>query len=283
MTAATLTTPHTTPHQMDLDLRALVDAVAEGNDVELNRRRSALIRNLVTLMVAADLAGRGRVAQALRPRQFAEEATVRVQWGRGMPEAVRDMTLRFPEIADDADQVAQLYLTRPDAFSVAGVAVDDMLARIQGMLVMAIARGEGVENFKDAAAEVTDLSRPRLETVFRTNVATAYAAGRASAAMRHDEIVGFKRVTTRDSATRRNHDAARGQVYSKNDPSLGWFLLPWGYNCRCTDVPVTRRQARRAGMDFTRGSDRLVTPTWPANAFPDPGFEQSGIASIYGI
>lgn len=44
------------------------------------------------------------------------------------------------------------------------------------------------------------------------------------------------------------------------------------YNCRCSDVPVTRAMARRYGIEFDEQGEPVL-PEWPDAAQPDKGFK----------
>jgi SPP1 gp7 family putative phage head morphogenesis protein len=281
------TVPKAVPRRMDKDLHNLLNAIASDNDYEIQKIRDEIVRKLVMMMATADIAGRWRFIQDLKPKkkrfQTVEDKTVQVMWGKPLTEAVDDFARREPLLRDTGVEVAELYLGRSDAFSVAGVSTDETLNQIKGMLQMALARGMPQTDFKDAAEYVLEnFTRPRLETIFRTNIATAYAAGRLDQSRKTENVAGFRRISAKIVTTRPSHEAAHGHIYSKEDLRIAWFMLPWGYNCMCNDVPITIRAAKAQGMDFDR--DRMITPTWPANANPDKGFTAAGgVSGLYGI
>lgn len=284
--ATTTTVPKEVPRRMDVDLKNLLAAIISDNDYEIQSVRNEIVRKLVNMMATADISGRWRFIQQLKKSkksfQTVEEQTVQVAWGKPLTESVEDFAKREPLLRDTGVAVAELYLSRPDAFSIAGVSTDETLAQMKGMLQLALAKGMSQTVFKDAAEYVLEnFTRPRLETIFRTNIATAYASGRLDQSLSTENVAGFRRISARILTTRPNHEAAHGQYYSKLDRRISWFLLPWGYNCLCADVPITIRAAKTQGQEFE--GNRMITPTWPANAHPDARFASGGVSSLYGI
>lgn len=74
----------------------------------------------------------------------------------------------------------------------------------------------------------------RLETIFRTNMFNAYAAGRYRQLKEDADIYPYWRyVTAKDSAVRPAHRALEGKVFKSNDPFWSTHYPPNGFNCRC--------------------------------------------------
>ena len=103
---------------------------------------------------------------------------------------------------------------------------------------------------------------------------TAITEGQLAKA-RERGVLGFQRAATLDGDVRENHKMAHELYYSIDSPDLQWFKLPWGYNCRCRDKPITLMRALRNGWLDSNGNFVGMTRTqWEAEgARPDEGFE----------
>jgi len=103
------------------------------------------------------------------------------------------------------------------------------------------------------------------ETVFRTNVLSAFAAGRAAdlfspAGMQMAEY--FMHDAVLDD---RNDDERKcpgmicrelnGKVFRKDDPVAARLLSPLHYNCRCTEIELDATDVEDGGYDVADGSD----------------------------
>ena len=74
----------------------------------------------------------------------------------------------------------------------------------------------------------------RLETIFRTNMFNAYAAGRYRQLKEDADIYPYWRyVTAKDGAVRPTHRALEGKVFKADDPFWATHYPPNGFNCRC--------------------------------------------------
>ena len=74
----------------------------------------------------------------------------------------------------------------------------------------------------------------RLETIFRTNTAVAYAAGRYEHHMAVAKNYPYWRYNTReDSRVRASHAAMNGKVFRFDDPIWQTHYPPNGWGCRC--------------------------------------------------
>jgi SPP1 gp7 family putative phage head morphogenesis protein len=145
------------------------------------------------------------------------------------------------------------------AFTVAGVANADLIAGVQEALAGALVNGTTLEDFKAAVGAKLEaewmgtVKNPaaRLETIFRTNVQSAYNAGRYAQANDPDTRAlrpfwQFDAVT--DARTTPGCRAANGTVRPADDPWWSRNLPPRHYQCRATFHPLTRRQAERMGV-----------------------------------
>lgn len=164
------------------------------------------------------------------------------------------------------------------AFTVANVAKLDVLQDIQASLGKAQRDGQTLREWKDglvpqlqqkgwwgrggtvpelqAAGRVDEatgeirkgLTPQRLETIFATNMQSAYMAGRYSEMVEQAEERPFwEYVAILDSRTRPAHRAMNGRIFRYDDPGWGSFYPPCGYRCRCrvrnfSQADVTRRK-----------------------------------------
>lgn len=217
---------------------------------------------------------RAVVAWMMRqPSRFADETlTADAFFSKPFDEAVAAFLRRYPDVGLSPDDLAELYDER--GYTLAERAAAELEQTAREWVAYSLAHPDEVQlrDYRDLMQASYPAVRGYWETVYRTNVAQAYSDGQVAQARAVDGIVGFRRIATRDTTTRANHRAGHGQVVSKHDPRLDYYLGPWGFNCRCTTAPVTRTEAERRGLQFD-SVGRLVTPEWPADARPDEGFK----------
>ena len=110
-------------------------------------------------------------------------------------------------------------------------------------------------------AEVAQLGSPRrLKTIFRTNLQSAYMAGRFKNMMAaRDTHPYWMYRAILDGRTRAAHRALDGMVFHVDDPFTGVGFPPNGHNCRCRDVPMTDARLKRKGITPTDTTDLLET------------------------
>lgn len=172
-----------------------------------------------------------------------------------------------PERAADYLAAKGLRLTGPyweldgpqhsHVFTVAHLAKMDVLADIKAAVQGAIDAGETQRWFKQQLVEtlqkkgwwgpgewtdpltgdtkmVQQGSLRRLETIYRTNLQSAYMAGRHRQAMEQiDRAPWAQYLAVRDSRTRPAHAALHGKVFRLDSPAWSCISPPTGYNCRC--------------------------------------------------
>lgn len=98
--------------------------------------------------------------------------------------------------------------------------------------------------------EVVQLGSPwRIRTIIRTNVATAYNAGRYR---RQSEIAAarpyWQYLAIRDASSRPSHAAMHGKVFRADDPIWDTIYPANGFGCRCRVRALSERQVRRRGL-----------------------------------
>lgn len=171
---------------------------------------------------------------------------------------------------------------RARAFTVSGLHKLDQVSLVHKAIGDAMAAGRPMEEFKREMGKKLDgkLSSYRLETVYRTNVQSAYHAGRYSQMMQVSENMPWWRyVSVDDSRTRPSHKALHGLVRRYDDPFWDAFYPPNGFRCRCTVQALSDRQMERKGYEAGEGTPGMMvwidpqtgaeTPVVPR---PDLGF-----------
>lgn len=188
------------------------------------------------------------------------------------------------------------------AFTVAGVMKTDVLQDIRGALDIALKDGKTFAEFKKLLMPLLErkgwlgkgylvdgetgeiegkrLTPRRLDTIFRTNMQSAYMAGRFATQLENvDDRPYWEYVAVMDNRTRPAHRVLNGRVYRYDDPFWRTFYPPNGYRCRCR--VRTRSQADMERLDLPRSTsdgriaevDQVINrdgETRPTVAFKDP-------------
>lgn len=165
------------------------------------------------------------------------------------------------------------------AFTVAKAMQADILEDIRGMVDKAISQGTTLDQFRkelepslrakgwwgrkfiadeEGNVQKIQLGSPRrLQTIYNTNLQTAYQAGRWKGQMANVKSRPYwMYVAVMDSRTRPAHAALNGLVFRYNDPFWKSFYPPCGFSCRCH-----ARALDKAGLDerVKTGTARLET------------------------
>lgn len=121
------------------------------------------------------------------------------------------------------------------------------------------------------AAGITVQNPYQLETVYRLNVGSAYAAGRLSVIQNSPDlqsmIWGWEYVTVGDDRVRPSHAELDGVRKPKDDPFWRKYTPPWDYGCRCSTLEVYADEAELAsdsGSFVLPPSDEGfdISPAW---------------------
>lgn len=176
---------------------------------------------------------------------------------------------------DAFDGLAQRY--KMQAFTIAGVSDVRLIEQIKKALAATMESGGTAGDFEAAVNEITDaagverLARTQIDTVFQTNVQTAYQNGRFE--QMSDPAVAaalpywvFR--TAGDDRVRPAHAALDGFTARIGDTVWNRIYPPCGYNCRCT---VTAEGPDDVGED----ADLPGTPRIPMAAASVPDFMEA--------
>lgn len=140
------------------------------------------------------------------------------------------------------------------AFMVAGLAQEALVAQVQAALEAALRDGSTLEDFAaqvGASMETAWLGpTARIETIFRTNIMSAYNAGRYAQANDPDTRATrpyWRFVATLDTRTAPQCRAAHGVILPADHPWWQSHYPPMHHRCRCFVQTLTPRQAERLG------------------------------------
>lgn len=272
--------------QFTSDLNRLLKARASGNSRDADNAMLELAELIGNTMALSDLMGRRRMLlefDAKKKRnveavKFAEDDTPIVP-NIPFEEAVEDMIRREPRLARGAAEVSRLYSQR-HAFALAKSADLQVTKAIRDFIASALREGKSIPEASEVIAELggsEGFTRAYGETVYRTNVVTAYSAGRFREAMEPAvrEVIGaFEFIATLDSDCRENHAAAHKLMASQDDPIWERFTPPLGYNCRCTLKLVDKFELESLHRLDRAGRVVRWLPVSFSKAHPDQGFGQ---------
>ena len=108
----------------------------------------------------------------------------------------------------------------------------------------------------------------RVRTILRTNIQTAYSAGRYRRQRETIDTLPYWRYSAiLDSKTRASHAQMDGVVYRADNPIWQTIYPPNGFNCRCSVRALTEREVRNRGLRVLEGTDA------PFGFTPDEGWD----------
>ena len=220
--------------------------------------------------------------------------------------AIPDLSALFrlrPDRAADYLLAKGLKLTGPyweldgpahsHVFTVANLAKLDVLTDIKAAVQGAIDQGQTEKWFKDQLVEVLQRkgwwgkavtvdpdtmearviqqgSLRRLQTIYRTNLQSAYMAGRHRQALEQaDRAPWAQYLAVRDAKTRPGHAALHGQVFALDSPAFAVIAPPNGYNCRCRARYLSDRELAARGLKPAEDV-RVLEREPPGNRPVDP-------------
>lgn len=283
---------HSSARELDQGMKNLLlelaSPVVDVHKMEYRRRKLAEV--ISRKQAVADMIGRKRFLMEADARARSYGLKPALAFAATIPdivpnvefvEAVGDIVRREPRLAETAAKVSDLYSTER-AFAAVRSAEFSLTERLRKFVAEALKTGKTLPEAETVIQELSGWTRAYSETVFRTNVATAYASGRFQQATDpdlDDFVIGLRRVSVMDADTRENHRAAHGIVAKTSDPIWEKLGVPAGYNCRCSFELVDRIQAKRNGW---LTNSQLPLARTPAGAYNDPGFQNRAISDVYG-
>jgi SPP1 gp7 family putative phage head morphogenesis protein len=183
-------------------------------------------------------------------------------------------------------RLAEQYRVR--AFTVSKLARASMLQEVFDSMTRVLESGQSFGDWKKSLAHVweengwTGKAAWRVDTIFRTNIQTAYNVGRYKQMMAvADARPYWQYSAVNDSRTRPTHRALHGRVYRADSPFWDTWYPPNGHRCRCKVKTLSERQVRERGLEVRDGNGlgELIEPIGPNGPMParplmpDKGFE----------
>jgi SPP1 gp7 family putative phage head morphogenesis protein len=107
----------------------------------------------------------------------------------------------------------------------------------------------------------------RLETIYRTNLQSAYSVGRYQQMTEMAESRPYWQYRAiMDSRTRPRHAAMNGKVYDYQHPIWNSWYPPNGFNCRCYVKSLSRADVEERDLEIsTKGVDAKPDEGWNYN------------------
>ncbi len=169
------------------------------------------------------------------------------------------------------------------AFTASGVHNLRDIQAIADAIADAITNGTTIEEFRREIGHLLTGRRWQLESVFRTNIQTAYNVGRYRRQMETADMLPYWQYqAVNDSRTRPTHRALSGLIFPANHPFWQTWYPPNGYNCRCSVRALSEAEMRARGLNVETHdpTGELIEPIDPVTGhklparplIPDPGF-----------
>ncbi len=140
---------------------------------------------------------------------------------------------------------------RQRAFYVSGLARRDLVQLVSDGIEEALKNGETLEAFREriaAAIQAQGWHERRVELIFRTNMQTAYAAGRWKKIQAAKASRPYLQYVARMVRTRPSHAILHGLVYPVDHEFWNSNYPPNGFRCHCHAVSLSSRQVEKQGL-----------------------------------
>lgn len=245
------------------------------------------------LLLNADREGGGAIDLALPPLLFSGTTYAKTGSEAGpidpkisYVEAIKSMVEREPRLSTSYKDVQAAYMDQY-SFSLAKSSSLEITKKVQKVLSDAVKTKKVMRDPKRAIKEIGNWTSSYAETVYRTNLNTAYSDGifeQAKNPVLRGVVGGFRYTAIGDRVTRPNHAAAEGLTAPIDHPVWDTFKPPLGYNCRCALRSVTAKMMERDNLrikgHFVAGVDgvpfvnnnTLYRFLGARGASPDKGF-----------
>ncbi len=224
--------------------------------------------SLMSALMVADRLGTGSVPG---PDNFAEAV-----YGAGKP---------FREAID---------FFQAKALTIAGVARNDLVASVKDELLRTMEEGGNIKDFRNRIDEIfiskglDPLSDHHINTIYRTNMQTAFQAGRYVQLTKPHILKArpyWKYVSIRDGVTRPAHAEMNGKIFHHENAIWQIWYPPNGFNCRCQVVSLSAREIERDGLQVEENDisgtafEHINKETGEVKKYvldPDPGWGADG-------
>lgn len=172
-------------------------------------------------------------------------------------EGLMDFIRRYPTLADTAEELRQRY-SRENVFGLIRSFSLVLTKKIQDRITQAMEEGLPTKDVLEfIRKKIKDDTQIYADVVWRTNLNTAYNAGRQREAQRNPGfIVGFEFSATKDPDVRKNHLIVDSLRAPMEHEVWDFFTPPLGYNCRCVIRHITISEAAR--KQWLDKNDKLI-------------------------
>lgn len=180
---------------------------------------------------------------------------------------------------------------RMKAFTVSGYTSLEVLEAFLSKLDEAVKNGTTKEQFQEEMNEFLvekgyDPMNPwKSDTIFRTNLQTAYNAGHYKSMTRPAVLAArpyWQYVTAGDGEVRESHAMMAGRVYPADHPIWNIWFPPNGYKCRCTIVSLSQQQVTKRGLHVWESAPaKLQASGKPQIQYPDKGFNGNPAKQVW--
>lgn len=234
-------------------------------------------------MLASELLGRAHVVARARQQRvavaFAEEDPL-VDVPHYPPhEAIEFFRTKVPLTSKTIERLVRMARERGQA--VGEQLVTTLRDRMDTVLVEAMREGKGLRWFQNnlqeilARAGVGKANPFHVETIFRTNLTTAYTAGRIRQ-VEDDPAVAevfqwWQFDATIDGATTEVCRAMHGKVYRRDSAVWNAYTPPLHYNCRSDLIPASREDLDAEQLTVSRAAPEEQ---------PDVGFRTNNARAL---
>lgn len=168
--------------------------------------------------------------------------------------------LRARNVEPSAEFYARLEHLRQEAWTLSKISDVEQIEQVKQSLVKALAEGKSFREWQQALTpEMLALPRHYQETVFRTAMLSSYNGAKWTHFRAH---IGrrpiLRYIAVNDHRTRPAHHALHGLMMPVDEERWQQLAPPLGFNCRCTMVSLSDKQAKALG--YSGAPEKL--PTW---------------------
>lgn len=168
--------------------------------------------------------------------------------------ALKYWSVKVPVPKSEFDHLSDQ--ARAKAFTVSGLAQLDQVTAVQQALAKVMDEGGTLADFKAQIGDIiktqgwTGKKSHRIDNIFRTNLQSAYMAGRYEQLQKTTRLRPYwKYDAVEDKHTRPSHLALNGKVYPADHSFWDSYFPPNGFRCRCTVQSLSERQLKKEGYE----------------------------------
>lgn len=164
------------------------------------------------------------------------------------------------------------------AFTVSNLETLRQVEIVQRSLQNAMSEGLNFNEWKNQldTDTIRNLSRSRLETVYRTNSASVYNKSTRYNAVTSNVTPYLMFSAVGDSRTRPQHADLDGIIKRGDSPFWNKYTPPLGFNCRCRIIPISKKEAEKRGIS-RKSENNLPDPDNGFNVNSSMGDVNSGV------